>query len=235
MNTEKNAGRVAGLWYLSIALFYSFSMIYVDSVFYVPGDLGATVSNIHGGGLVFRLGLLSCLIGHICFIFLVNALYRLFEGVDRNLARQMVFLVLAGVAVAFLNRLNQLAAILLLDDGVSLSAFAVSQREALAMFFLELHRNGERIASLFWALWLFPLGLLIHKSDLIPKAFAFLLIAAGASYLVGFILNFFLPDLAAPTKTLRSVVETGAELSFIVWLLIRGAKPRERRPAVVEE
>jgi hypothetical protein len=229
MNTKKWAGQIAGIWYLLIAVFYSFSMIYVDSTFYVAGDIAATVNNIQSSSFIFRLGFLSCLIGHICFLFLANALYRLFESVDRHLARQMVLLVIAGVAVAFLNRLNQLAAILLLHSGAALAGFEPSQAQGLAMFFLGLHRNGEMIASLFWALWLLPLGLLILKGNLIPKAFGVLLLGACASYLLGFVLFFFFPDQAAPSQTIRSIIETGAEVSFILWLLIKGAAPRTGR------
>jgi hypothetical protein len=223
MNNEKRLGRIAGMWYLLIAVFYSFSMIYVDSAFYVPGDVAATVTTIQSSGFMLRLGFFSCLIGHICFLFLVNALYRLFESVDRHMARQMVLLVVAGVAVAFLNGLFQLAALLLLDSGATLAVFEPSQVQALAMFFLELHRNGEIIASLFWALWLLPLGLLILKSSLIPKAFGLLLLGACASYLLGFVLFFFFPAQAAASETIRSIIETGAEVSFILWLLIKGA------------
>jgi hypothetical protein len=227
MNTEKRAGRMAGIWYLLIAVFYSFSMIYVDSTFYVPGDVAATVNNIQSSGLVFRLGILSCLVGHICFLFLANALYRLFEPVDKHLARLMVLLIVAGVAVAFLNRLNQLAALLLLDSGAALAAFEPAQIQGLSMFFLGLHRNGEMIASLFWALWLLPLSLLIIKGRLIPRAFGVFLLGACASYLVGFVLFFFFPDQAAPSESIRSIIETGAEVSFILWLLIKGVKERK--------
>jgi hypothetical protein len=218
MNTQRKTGRIAGLWYLLIAVFYSFSMIYVDSI--------ATVTNIQASGLIFRLGILSCLIGHICFLFLANALFRLFESVDRHLARQMVLLVVAGVAVSFLDRLNQMAAILLLSPGAALAAFEPAQLQGLAMFFLELHRYGAAMATLFWALWLLPLGLLILKSSLVPKALGVLLLAACASYLLGFALFFFFPALEAPTDTIRTIIESGAEVSFILWLLIVGAAPR---------
>jgi hypothetical protein len=229
MNTKKWAGQIAGIWYLLIAIFYSFSMIYVDSSFYVPGDMAATVHNIQSSGFIFSLGFFSCLIGHICFLFLVNALYRLFEPVDRHLARQMVLLVIAGVAVAFLNRLNQLAAIILLRPGAALAAFEPSQVQSLAMFFLELHKNGEMMASLFWSLWLIPLGLLILKSNLIPKALGIALLCACASYLFGIALFFFFPAQTDPSAPFRTIIEAGAEVSFILWLLIKGAVPRAGR------
>jgi hypothetical protein len=226
MNTERKLGRIAGLWYLLIAIFYSFSMIYVDNAFFVPGDAAATVHNIQASGLIFRLGFLSCLLGHICFLFLANALYRLFESVDRHMARQMVLLVIAGVAVAFLNRLNQLAAILLLDSSPALAAFEPSQVQGLAMFFLELHRNGEKMAALFWALWLLPLGLLILKSTILPKVFGVILLGACAFYLYGFVLFFFFPAQLASSETIRTIIGAGSEVSFILVLLIKGAAPR---------
>src|SRR4051794_19185746 len=105
MNSNKKTARIAGVWYLFMAIFYSFSMIYVDSAFYVPGDAASTTNTILSSGWIFRLGLVSCLLGHICFLFLANALYKLFKSVDCDLARQMVIFIIAGVSVAFLNRL----------------------------------------------------------------------------------------------------------------------------------
>lgn len=191
MNSNKKTARIAGLWYLLIAIFYSFSMIYVDSEFYVPGDTMSTINNILASEWIFRLGFVSCLLGHICFLFLANVLYKLFKSVDSGLARQMVIFIVVGVSVAFLNRLNQFAAILVLNGDGYLSAFEPSQLHALAMFFLDVHKHGEMIATIFWGLWLLPLGLLVLKSDLIPKALGVLLIIACGCYLMDFFIFFF--------------------------------------------
>lgn len=224
MNSDKKNARIAGLWYLAIAIFYSFSMIYVDSAFYVSGDTASTVKNIQASGLIFRLGFFSCLLGHVSFLFLANALYRLFSPADKNLSRLMVILVVAGVSVAFLNRLHQLAALLILGSPSLLSAFEADQVNALAMLFLDIHRHGEVTAILFWALWLLPLGVLIIKSNLIPKTLGVLLILTCACYLVDFVLFFFFPDLIYAFDAPLSVIETVSEVAFILWLLIWGVK-----------
>jgi hypothetical protein len=231
MNSNQKTARIAGVWYLFMALFYSFSMIYVDSAFYVPGDTAATVRNILASGLVFRLGFASCLLGHICFLFLANELYKLFKPVDRDLARLMVLFILAGVAVAYLNRLSQFAPILLLGGAGYLSAFSPSQLQALAMLFLDVHRHGEMIATIFWGLWLMPLGLLILKSEFIPKVLGVLLISACFCYLTDVLVYFFFPGYLTATKPALSVVESVAEVSFILWLLIKGIK--EQKPAAM--
>jgi len=226
MNTEKRMARIAGLWYLAIAILYSFSMIYVDSSFFVSGDIEQTVRNIQGSGIIFRLGFVSALAGHICFLFLVNALYRLFKSVNAHTARSMVILVVAGVSVAFLNRLNQSAAILLLDGSGQFAAFTAAQLQALAMFFLELHHQGEIMAVLFWGLWLLPLGILIIRSGFIPKSLGIALLAACFCYLSDFVILFFFPAFMPVVDSAFSVIETLAEVSFILWLLIAGVQTR---------
>jgi hypothetical protein len=212
------------MWYLLIAVFYSFSMIYVDSAIYVPGDVASTISRVLASEQLLRLGFVSCLAGHVCFLFLANALYRLFEHVDSDLARQMVILVVVGVSVAFLNRLNQFASLLLLQNTGYLAAFDPSQVRALAMVFLDLHEHGAVMATILWGLWLLPLGLLILKSNLIPRALGALLIGACLCYLVDFTLFFFLPSYMDAARPVLTIVETSAEVLFILWLLVKGVK-----------
>uniref|UniRef100_UPI00261E130F DUF4386 domain-containing protein n=1 Tax=Oceanispirochaeta sp. TaxID=2035350 RepID=UPI00261E130F len=186
MNADKKTARISGLWYLAIAIFYSFSMIYVDSVFLVSGNIEATVNNIQSSPILFKLGFVSCLAGHICFLFLVNALYKLLHSINRDWARLMVIFVVAGVSVALLNRLNQAAVLLLLDSGNSLSTLTTIQLHAMVLFLLEVHHQGEMMAVLFWGLWLLPLGLLIFKSGFIPRIIGILLICACVCYLIDF-------------------------------------------------
>ncbi|MBC8059181.1 MAG: DUF4386 domain-containing protein [Clostridiaceae bacterium] len=207
-----------------MAIFYSFSMIYVDSVFYVPGDVVSTINNIMASEWIFRLGFVSCLLGHICFLFLANVLYKLFKPVDSDLARLMVIFIVVGVSVAFLNRLNQFAAVLILNGDGYLSAFEPSQLQALAMLFLNVHKHGGIIATIFWGLWLLPLGLLVLKSDIIPKVLGVLMISACVCYLMDFFIFFFFSGYIAVTDSALSIVETVAEVSFILWLLIKGVK-----------
>lgn len=74
-----------------MAVFSAFSLVYVDSKFYVPDDAAATVRNIQGSTLLFRLGFVSNLIPQIIFLFLIHELYKLLKSVDRDYARLMVY------------------------------------------------------------------------------------------------------------------------------------------------
>jgi len=95
---------------------------------------------------------------------------------------------------------------------------------ALAMLFLDLHNYGAIIATIFWGLWLLPLGMLVLKSDLIPKTLGVLLITACFCYLTDVFVFFFFPSYFAATFSALGFVVSLAEVSFILWLLIKGVK-----------
>src|SRR5215831_14630314 len=84
-----NPGRVAGLWYLLIVLVGPLRLIYIPSKLFVRGNAAATVANIAAHQWLFRAGIVSDLIGGVVLVLLVLALYRLFRGVDQNLAVQV--------------------------------------------------------------------------------------------------------------------------------------------------
>ena len=83
-------------------------------------------------------------------IFVALALYRLFKGVDQNLAVLMVILGgLMPAAIYFFNVLNDAAALMLVRGADFLSVFEKSQRDALAMLFLNLHGRDSLPARSF--------------------------------------------------------------------------------------
>src|SRR5438046_10321738 len=83
----------------------------------------------------------------------------------------MIGFVLVSAAVGFLNTLNNIAAFILFRGADFLNAFEQPQRNALGMFFLRLHSQGNFINEIFWVLWLFPFGLLVFRSGFLPRIF----------------------------------------------------------------
>ena len=88
---------------------------------------------------------------------------------------------------------------------------------------MHLHGRGLTIASIFWGLWLFPLGSLAIRSGFIPRILGVLLMAAGAGYLATASATLVLPHYAARVEQVASPLYFG-ELPFIVWLVIWGAR-----------
>src|SRR5438128_5380199 len=113
MHPLKKAARIAGAIYLSLVLVAPFSMLYVPGKLIIRGNAAATADNILAHETMFRLSILGDLIGHVIFICLAIALYRLLSNVSRICALLMVSFVLVSSAVGFLNALNNIAGVTL--------------------------------------------------------------------------------------------------------------------------
>jgi len=217
MNSPKKTARVAGLLYLLLAGFGAFGILYIPSLT-VPGDAAATAQNIVASESLFRLSLVSGLIGQTAFIFLVLVLYTLLKAVNRNHALFMVILALVSVPITMLNDLNKVAALLILSGADYLTVFTADQLNVQAMFFLDLSEHGVVIAQIFWGLWLFPLGYLVFKSGYLPRILGVLLMIGCLGYLFDFFAFFLFPNF----ETTVSLVTGFGEIFFMLWLLIKG-------------
>jgi hypothetical protein len=229
INSIKKNARIAGFWYLLMALTGPIGLLYVPSKIIVSGDATATANNILLSESLFRTGIVSNILCQTAFIFLVLALHRLLKGVDQRLALQMVALVLVAVPIAFLNMLNPLAALLFLSGADFLSVFEPRQLHALAMVFINLEEYGTMIAQIFWGLWLLPFGLLVFKSGFFPKILGVFLIAACFGYVIHSFTFLLFPHYADMVSSFASVPEAVGEFSMVLWLLIIG--PKEQKPA----
>jgi uncharacterized protein DUF4386 len=228
MNATKNPGRVAGLLYLALTIAAPFRLIYIPSTLFVRGNATATASNIAAHESLFRLGIVSDLFCGTILIFLTLALYRLFMGVDQNQAVLMV--VLGGLMPAtidFINVLNDAAALMLVRGADFLTVFEKPQRDALAMLFLRLHHQEIAAAEILWGLWLFPLAVLVLRSGFLPRFLALWLIVNGFAYLAMSFAGLLLPQYEDLVSNVAFPALLG-EVAFMLWLVIKGAKPGER-------
>jgi hypothetical protein len=224
MNAIKKQARVAGLWYLVLAITAPVGLMIVPDKIIVSKDAAATADHIRASEWLLRIGIGSELFHQVICVFLVLALYRLFKPISKTHARQLVILgALVSVPIVFLNVLNEVAALVLVSGADFLSVFDKRQLDALAYLFLRLHGQGIIIASIFWGLWLFPFGTLVVRSGFIPRLLGILLFLAGVGYLVVSFNTLVLPQLPRVVGQLAGVLELG-ELPIIFWLLIWGAK-----------
>lgn len=223
MHPTNRTARVAGLLYLLMGLPAPFSLIYVPRTLIVPGNATATANNILAHEMLFRAGIVTGLASAVSFILLVIALYRLLSGVNKTHAALMVILVVVSVAIAFLNEVNNIAALTLFRGADFLSVFDKPQRDALAMLFLGLHRQGLAVDAIFWGLWLFPFGVLVMRSGFLPRILGLLLIVNCFAYVAASLTSLLLPTYGV--VVFRAVFPALlGELWIVLWLLIKGVK-----------
>ena len=225
MSSNKNLGRFAGLLYVLTSIVGFFAMGYVPQKLIVHGNAAATANNIAASETLFRLGIAAQLIGMAGFIFVALALYDLLKGVNRQHASAMVLLIVVSVPIVFVNELNSIAAVLLVRGADFLTIIDQPQREALAMLFLKLHSQGIVVAELFWGLWLFPLALLVFRSRFLPRFLGVWLTLAGFAWVILSLVSVLAPEYQSKLYTYSQPAIVG-EIAFMLWLLIKGAKPQ---------
>lgn len=224
--SQCKAARVAAVLYLLMVLTAPFALIYVPRKLMVPGDPTATADSLRASESLLRLGIGSELFHQAVAIFLVLALYSLFKPVNEKLAVLVVILgALVSVPIVFLNVVSEIAALILVSGADFLSVFEKQELDALAYLFLRLHEQGLVVTSVFWGLWLFPLGMLVIQSRFIPRVLGVLLIVAGAAYLASSSASLVLPRYAELVDTFAMVLAFG-ELPFTLWLWIWGVRLR---------
>jgi Domain of unknown function (DUF4386) len=220
-----NPGRFAGLLYVLMSLFGFFAMMYVPSKIIVHANPAATASNIAAHEMLFRLGIASELIGYAGFILVVMALYELFKGVNRPNAALVVIFLVVQVPIAFLNELNSFAALVLVRGAADfLTVFDEPRRDALAMLFLNLHGRGFMVNEIFYGLWLLPLALLVYRSRFLPRFLGVWLAIAGLAWVILSLTGVLFPQYSDKVFS-YSQPATFGEVAFMLWLLIKGAKP----------
>jgi hypothetical protein len=200
-----------------------FSIMYVPSTLIVPGDAATTANNLMANELLFNASIIGSLITQLIHIVVVLVLYELFKSVNKNQATLIVVLGLVGVPIAMLNDLNQVAAQLVLSGADYLAVLTADQSQSLMMFFLNLNKQGILIASIFWGLWLFPIGTLTYESRYFPKLFGHLMIIAGFGYLLGSLAHLLLPNDESIIFQVFDLMTYG-EVIFMLWVVVRGAK-----------
>ena len=223
MISPNKTARIAGLLYVLMIPLGLFGIRYVPTVLVVAGDAVTTTKNIMANIGLFRLSIATALIIQVAHIFIVLLLYKLLKPVSKNLASLMVIFMLVSVPITMLNELNHFAVLLLLSGADYLKVFTAGQLQALVPMFHDLHEYViNNIASIFWGLWLFPMGYLVFKSGFISKIPGVLLIIAGSGYLIDTFAKILSPNYGATIIATFVMVTMVGEVVFPIWLLIKG-------------
>lgn len=216
--TTRNLARVGGLLYLADAITGGFAE-YVRSSNTVAGDAAATGANVAGHSILFRLAFAADLADLPLFLGVGIILFVIFRPVNPPVAIAMLALNAISIPMQGMNMLNQAGAMLAATD---------PHTTGQVLFFLNLHRVGYLIAQIFFGSYLLPLGYLVYRSELMPKVIGWVLVAGGTGYLAGIAFAVAAPGFESSLATPLGLAGGLAELTFLLWLLIRGvATPRQ--------
>jgi len=224
MNSVKKTARVTGLFYLAIFFANLFVFIFVSGSLNVAGDAAATAENIRASEALYRSGVVSYLIVFLSEIGATVLLYKLLKPVNETVALLMMVTRLMQAAVHAVNLVNFIFPLILINGGDYLTTFTTGQVDSLVLLFTDAHYYGVLVSEAFFAVSLFLLGYLVYKSELFPSILGIMLAIAGAGYVLDSFGIFLLPQEAALFANIMIAPAIIAELSFTLWLLIKGVR-----------
>ncbi|MEV0970059.1 DUF4386 domain-containing protein [Microtetraspora glauca] len=228
MRAPHHLARTAGLFYLIVAILGGFAHFFSRGEVYRPGDATGTARNVVAHADLVRAGFVADLVQAAFFLFTAMTLYVLLKHVNRNAARAMVIFVAVAVAIICLNMVHQLAALLVATDTSYVGALGARGSDALVLLMLDLQHYGYLIAQIFFALWLLPLGYLVHRSGMFPRVLGVLLVIGCVGYLLDTFTLFLAPDLGAALDPFLVAPAGIAEIAMLLWLLVKGVRiPRQ--------
>lgn len=222
--SSKRLARIAGMFYLFVAIFGGFSQGVAPALLYVGGDAAATAGNVIANPALVPVVVVAHLTNAVFFVLTAVALYLLLSHVQQHVARVMVIAVVLAAGIISVSAVFAFAASRVASDATYVAAFGAAGVNALVLLLLEIEHYGILAAQVFFGLWLAPLGYLTHRSGLFPKALGVVLVAATVSYLVDVFVAFLAPDFAPQAHPFLTITPLVAEVWMLGYLLVKGVR-----------
>jgi hypothetical protein len=225
--------RIGGILYLLIIVVGAFGQIFVRGMLVVPGDPASTAQNIMASQSLWRIGIIGDILMHVFDIPVMVVLYLLLKPVNKKLAMLGVLFNLIQTAVLVANKLNLVMPLFLLGNADYLKVFEPRQLDVLAYLFVRAHDYGFSIGLIFFGFACLVYGYLLFKSSYFPKPLGILVTIAGLSYLVNSFTLILAPAYAERIFPVLVFALLG-ELSFCLWLIMKGVNVPEWEKRIVE-
>ncbi|GID28216.1 DUF4386 domain-containing protein [Paractinoplanes brasiliensis] len=205
--------RVTGLLYLGLALGGGVGFLLVRPRLFDPADPSATLANLVADPALARAGIVFEL-----FAVLTQALAAVWFA---RLFRRP-----AAWAIAAFGLANAFA--LMVSAALSATALSVAERPYgdPAALVQTLYLAGDHlwgVGSVFFGLWLIPMGWCVLRSGLMPRPLGSILIGGGVGYVLSAFSQYALPD-AGLVAELLVLPATVGEFWIIGYLLIVGVR-----------
>jgi hypothetical protein len=223
--TSRRAAQTAGVGYLVIFVLAIFANFVVVDGLIESGDAAATAENLVESEGLFRAGLVAFAIVFAVDVIVAWALFIVFRRLSRDVSLlaawfRLVYTVFLGVALIFF-----FVALQLLSGDRYLVAFEPDQLDAHVLLALDAFNYAWLIGLICFGLHLIVIGYLVVASRWTTPALGYVLMVAGAAYIVDTVARAVLADYADVENLFLAIVAVPSvvgELWFTVWLLREG-------------
>ena len=218
IKTLQRDSLLTGLFYLGLAVTGSLGFLMVRPELFADGDPAKTLANLVEREYLARLGL-ALELGIVIFQALAAVWFaRLFREVDAFAAGALALF-------GMVNAIVILASAALLHAALAVALGSTGADPWMGHFAYLLSGSFWQVGSVFFGLWLMPMGWLVLRSGLGPRALGWILIVGGVGYVLSVFVAVLLPKAGAWAGYL-SIPATVGEFWIIILLVWRGLRPR---------
>jgi hypothetical protein len=226
-NWDPQAARMAGALYLLIALFGGFSIGYVPMQI-VADDAATTSANLLDNQGLFKLGVFADSAVILFELAITALIYHLFYQIGPKMATVALIARAGMITVMGINILLWIMPSILLTKP---SGLETAQLYAFVQFCVDGHSMGVFVWQLFFGVHLLALGWLVLQSQVVPHLLGRGLFVGAFGYLIEGFVNLTFLDLALLDYTIIGllIIVSISEISFGLWLLVRGGRASAQR------
>lgn len=217
---DRRVARTTGALYLALVLTGVCGFLLIRPYMYDVDDPTATLTHLVDNDSLARAGIALELGIALTQALLALWFFRLFRCVDVVAAAAVLaFGLVNAVAILASASLLTTAHTVAGDPGLAPGGDA----EATVQLAYAHSANLWAAASIFFGLWLIPMGLLVLYSGWMPRPLGWFLIVGGLGYTLSAFVTPLLPDVGAAADALTIPANIG-EFWMVGYLLIRGAR-----------
>ena len=215
--------RLAGIWYLSLAVFGILGFMVFHSRIYVSSDPEKTLKNLTDLETLSRIRLLFELLIVLSQALAALWFYKLFKSISEWEAWAVGIWGMINSVVIMISAIAMAAAIQIADSSVQ----TFENKIVLIDLLGQLIKHSWKVGGLFFGLWLIPMGHIVITSKRMPIWLGRILILGG----VGYILSTFISYMGFNHSLLNMLTlpATVGEFWMIGYLLLYGIRPEKEQ------
>lgn len=214
--------RMTGIWYLLLAITGIVGFMLLHSRIYVTDDPAQTLTNLTEQETLARLRLVfECLIV-LSQVLAALWFYKLFKDIHHVAAWSIAIWGTVNAIAIMISAMAMGGAI----EVAQSTAMALNEKTMSIQIFNQFIKQAWRVGSLFFGLWLIPMGYIVVSSQRMPVWLGRILILGGVGYILSAFLLFM--GVHGTVINLLTIPATVGEFWMVGYLLIFGIRPESK-------
>lgn len=214
-----STARLAGVWYLILAISGVLGFMIFHSRIFISNDPQKTLTNLINHESTSRIRLLLELIIIISQALTAVWFYKLFREINAWAAWTVGIWGMMNSAVIMISAISMSSAIEITKS----SAQTYQEKVTLIQLLSNLITSAWGVGNIFFGLWLIPMGYIVVNSKRMPVWLGRILIIGGIGYLLSVFTKYI--GINNPVLEILVIPATVGEFWMIGYLLIYGIRP----------